>query len=64
MRNLNNGKPVADPFVIAKAVKDRLTVVSTELFAPNAHKIPNICSEYNVKHFSFSNFLNNEGWVF
>lgn len=64
MRNLNNGKPVADPFVIAKAVKEGLIVVSTELYAPNAHKIPNICSEYRLKHFNFSNFLNNEGWIF
>lgn len=46
--HLLSGKPVADPFVIARASHLKLTVVTIEKLKPNAHNIPNICSEMQI----------------
>lgn len=42
-QKLLKGGNVADAFVIAKAAVEGLTVVTMELFKPNAVEIPNIC---------------------
>ncbi|GBD87044.1 hypothetical protein BMS3Abin03_00970 [bacterium BMS3Abin03] len=66
LRNISitSGTPVADPFVIAKAKINNLIVVTQETLKPNAHKIPNICDELNIKYMNLKGFMNNEVWVF
>jgi len=58
------GKPVADPFIIAKAVIEDSTVITEEKMIKGAHKIPNICEEFNVRSIPFYNFMKEQGWVF
>jgi len=58
------GGILADPFVIAKAMVDGLTVVTMELFKPNAAKIPNICQHFNVRCLTLEDFMAAEGWKF
>lgn len=62
--NFSGGSPVADPFIIAKAKMNNLTVVTQEGYRENAHKIPNICKELNVKYITLEEFMINEGWKF
>lgn len=64
LTNFSGGTPVADPFIIAKAKVYNLVVVTQEVFRENAHKIPNICIEHNVKYMTLEEFMLNEGWVF
>jgi len=49
-KNLRNGQPVADPFIVAhaKALGNEAVVVSREVLKPNAAKIPNMCEELDV----------------
>ncbi|MCJ7553866.1 MAG: DUF4411 family protein [Ignavibacteriaceae bacterium] len=62
--NFSGGSPVADPFVIAKAQVNDLIVVTLEIYKEHAHKIPNICQEYDLKYMSFQEFMINEKWAF
>ncbi len=64
MLNFTGGRPVADPFIIAKAKVNGLVVVTQEKFRENAHKIPNICSEHGVEYMTLEEFMLNEGWEF
>jgi len=63
-RKITGGLPVADPFIIAKAKTNNLIVVTQELYKENAHKIPNICREIDVKYMTLEEFMINEGWEF
>lgn len=64
----------ADPFVISLAIVEtrNLTllggeciVVSNEkLGGGTKAKIPDVCNDFGVKHFSSIEFFNNEGWKF
>jgi hypothetical protein len=63
-KKLLRGGKVADPFVIARAACENLTVVTTELMKPNAVKIPNICAHFGVKCLSLAEFMEAEGWTF
>ncbi|WP_316179509.1 MULTISPECIES: PIN domain-containing protein [unclassified Bradyrhizobium] len=54
----------ADPFVIAKAGTDGLTVVTMEKFKKGAAKIPNICDHFKVPCFTLEDFMAAEGWTF
>ncbi|WNY26769.1 DUF4411 family protein [Methanolapillus ohkumae] len=63
-KNILEGLPAADPFIIAKAYSIKGTVVTTEKFKENAPKIPNICQEYSVPCFSLQNFFKKEKWIF
>ncbi len=58
------GKPVADPFVIAKAKCIDGCVVSDELLKPNAAKIPNVCKHFGVAHLDLEGFMEKENWTF
>ena len=49
-KSILGGKPVADPFVIAKAHIFKSCVVSEEKFKKNAVKIPNVCHQFNIPH--------------
>jgi hypothetical protein len=62
--NYSGGSPVADPFIIAKAYVNKLIVVTQEVFREHAHKVPNICKEFRIQHFTLEDFMLNEGWEF
>ncbi|MFH1068970.1 MAG: DUF4411 family protein, partial [Candidatus Glassbacteria bacterium] len=59
-----SGKPVADPFVIAKAKINNCIVVTNEHFKPNAATIPNVCHHFRVKCMNLEAFMESEGWTF
>ena len=58
------GKPVADPFVVARAKNIGGCVVTTEKYRPNAPKIPNICEEFDVECVNLEEFMEREEWQF
>lgn len=58
------GKPVADPFVIARAKVLDCQVVTTEVFRENAAKIPNVCKHFSVQCTNLEGFMEQEGWTF
>jgi hypothetical protein len=58
------GRPVADPFVIAKAWKVKGWVISMEIYKENSAKMPNICKHYRVPHLDFRDFMKKENWTF
>ncbi len=59
------GKPVADPFVIARAklIKNSC-VVTSEVYKPNSAKIPNVCKHFGVECVDLEGFMEREGWEF
>lgn len=59
------GKPVADPFVIAKAwATEDGCVVTQEIKKPNAAKIPNVCEHFGIPWLNLETFMENEDWSF
>lgn len=59
------GRPVADPFVIAKAgVIEQGCVITTERHKPNAAKIPNVCEHFGIDHMDLEAFMEKENWTF
>lgn len=58
------GKPVADPFVIAAARVNQATVVTEEVFKPNAAKIPNVCEHFHIECIDLEIFLAINSWQF
>lgn len=59
------GKPVADPFVIARAsVVGDACVVTTEAHNPNAAKIPNVCDHFDIDWTGLEGFMEREEWSF
>lgn len=59
------GKPVADPFVIAKAgcIEDGC-VVTTEKWKKNASQIPNVCDHFSIPYMNLEEFMEEEDWIF
>ena len=58
------GKPVADPFVIARAKVLGACVVTQEKTAENAAKIPNVCGHFDVACTNLEGFMEREAWRF
>ncbi|MCK4599646.1 DUF4411 family protein [Candidatus Bipolaricaulota bacterium] len=63
------GKPVADPFVIAKAraLEGSLEggcVVTQEVKKQNAASIPNVCERFGIPCLNLEAFMENEEWKF
>ncbi len=63
------GRPVADPFVIARAkcLRDnRLDtyVVTSEKLKENAARIPNICEHFGIPWVNLEEFMQRERWKF
>lgn len=58
------GTPVADPFIIACAKRHEGTVVTEEVFKPNAAKIPNVCDHFEIPCIDLQNFMRHQGWSF
>jgi len=63
-KNIVGGAPVADPFLIAQAICNNATLITTEKLKPNAHNIPNICEEYGIKYLNLKEFFTLEKWKF
>lgn len=63
-KKILKGGRVADPFVIARAACEHKTVVTMEIFKPDAVKIPNICRHFGVECLSLQEFMEAEGWTF
>ncbi|CAE6505604.1 conserved hypothetical protein [Nitrosomonas nitrosa] len=59
------GKPVADPFVIARArcLTDSC-VVTSENHNPNAAKVPNVCEHFKIDYTDLEGFMERENWRF
>ena len=58
------GKPVADPFVIARAKISGACVVTQEKKAENAAKIPNVCDHFRIPCINLEGFMEKENWIF
>ena len=58
------GKPVADPFVIARAKILNASVVTQEKKADNAAKIPNACEHFGIDCINLEGFMEEENWTF
>nr|VFK39116.1 MAG: protein of unknown function (DUF4411) [Candidatus Kentron sp. TC] len=59
------GKPVADPFVIARAkFLGDACVVTSEKMTDNAAKIPNVCEKLEVGWTNLEGFMERERWRF
>jgi hypothetical protein len=63
-KELWKGKPLADPFVIAKAYVENGTVITEEVYKPHAAKIPNICEYFKIPCINLQEFLKQHKWVF
>lgn len=63
-KNLLNGNPAADPFLIACAKIHEAIVITTEKHKPNAAKIPNVCNHFGVGCMDLEEFMEEEGWEF
>ena len=63
-KSLLVGKPVADPFIVARAkIQDRC-VITQEKNTPNAAKIPNVCAHFEIGCVNLKGFMEKEGWEF
>lgn len=58
------GRPVADPWLIARAMDQDACVVTEETHKPNAAKIPNVCDHFGIEHMKLQDMLAEEGWRF
>ena len=58
------GKPVADPFVIARAKILNACVVTQEKNTENAAKIPNVCNHFGIMCINLEGFMGKENWTF
>jgi hypothetical protein len=63
-QNILKGKPVADPFIIAKAKVSNFTVITEEVFKANGAKIPNICNYFQIECVNVHGFMEKENWKF
>ena len=63
-QELLGGKPVADPFVIAKAKSIGGCVITTEKYKENASQIPNVCKRFNIPCMDLERFMKEEDWTF
>lgn len=58
------GKPVADPFVIARAKIYNGQVVTTERYKENAAQVPNVCKHFSIPCVNLEDFMQQESWTF
>jgi len=58
------GKPVADPFVIAKAKVHKGCVITQESKKQNAARIPNACEHFGIDCTNLEGFMERENWTF
>jgi len=58
------GKPVADPFVIARAKISGACVITQEKNIKNAARIPNVCDHFGILCINLEGFMEKENWTF
>jgi len=58
------GRPVADPFLVAKAKVENKMLVTQEELRENAAKIPNVCKYFNIQYTNLEGFMEKEEWQF
>ena len=58
------GRPVADPFIVAKAMHIEGAVVSEETFQKDGVKIPNLCQVKEIPCLKLEKFMKKKGWRF
>lgn len=58
------GKPVADPFVIARAKIHDACVITQEKNTENAARIPNVCDYFGIPCINLEGFMEKENWIF
>lgn len=63
-KQILQGRPVADPFLIASASVRKGCVVTEEEHKKNAAKIPNVCGHFGVHCTDVEGFLNHNEWKF
>lgn len=63
-QNRLEGRPCADPFIVAKANFIQGCVVTEETVQPNAAKIPNVCQHFGIDFTNFQEFMKRENWSF
>jgi hypothetical protein len=63
-RQILNGTPVADPFIIASAQARAATVVTQESFKANGARIPTLCKDLNIECIDLQKFMLDQGWKF
>jgi len=63
-QKLLEGRPVADPFVVAKAKVLNATVVTQEEYKEHGVKIPNVCEYFGVPCTNLEGFMELEDWIF
>lgn len=63
-KEILNGKPVADPFVIARARVANALVVTQEQLKETAAKIPNVCEHFGIRYTDLEGFMERERWEF
>ena len=54
----------ADPFLVAKAKINNLTIITEERNKPNSTKIPAICEYYSIPCNNLELFMIKENWIF
>jgi len=64
-KEILSGKPVADPFIVARAKYLDAYVVTNEKYTDdNAAKLPNLCNSLDVKYINLKQFMELENWIF
>ena len=63
-KKILSGGFFADPFVIAKAWKEKGTVVTEEDYKEHGAKIPNICRHFDILCTKLEGFLKEVDWKF
>ncbi len=63
-KNILEGAPAADPFVIARAKVIRGIVVTQEQLKEHAAKIPNVCAYFGIDYTDLEGFMEREKWEF
>ena len=58
------GWPVADPFVIARAMTRGSCVVTEEEWKRNGARIPNVCAHFGIQCLNLEGLMDREGWTF
>ena len=63
-KHILQGRPAADPFVVASGKIKAGCVVTEEKEVKNAAKIPNVCDYFNIECTNIEGFMEKEGWEF
>jgi hypothetical protein len=63
-KNILEGSPAADPWVIAAAAARQACVVTEESDKPNQIRIPAVCKHFAVRCCTLQGMMSQEGWQY